>query len=103
MTNYIKLVKLVDYSEVGESQEQTQRWLENLKVTGVEHGYMLGDETTSTEISEDELEQVEDIAVFDFIGSWYEDERFYQRDIEVFKHKVSGEYFVVETEDLWEF
>ena len=103
MKNYIKLVKLVDYSEEGETQEQTQRWLENLKVTGVEHGYMLGDETTSTEISEDELEQVEDIAVFDFIGSWYEDERFYQRDIEVFKHKVSGEYFVVETEDLWEF
>ena len=103
MTNYIKLVKLVDYSEEGETQEQTQRWLENLAVTGVEHGYMIGDESTSTEISEDELEQVEDIAVFDFIGSWYEDERFYQREIEVFKHKVSGEYFVVETEDLWEF
>ena len=64
---------------------------------------MLGDETTSTEISEDQLEQVEDIAVFDFIGSWHEDERFYPREIEVFKHKVSGEYFVVETEDLWEF
>jgi hypothetical protein len=37
------------------------------------------------------------------MGSAYEQERFYARDIVTFKHKATGEYYVLDAENLQEF
>jgi hypothetical protein len=50
----------------------------------------------------DEMEFA-DVDVYDFMGSEYESERFYARDIVTFKHKATGEYYVLDAENLQEF
>jgi hypothetical protein len=44
-----------------------------------------------------------DVSVYDFMGSAYEQERFYSRDIVTFKHKATGEFYVLNAENLQEF
>jgi hypothetical protein len=50
----------------------------------------------------DEMEFV-DVSVYDFMGSEYEQERFYARDIVTFKHKATGELYVLNADNLMEF
>lgn len=50
----------------------------------------------------DEMEFA-DVSVYDFMGSAYEQERFYARDIVTFKNKANGNYYVLDAEDLQEF
>lgn len=101
MLNFVKLIKLTDLKYADETQEQTQRWLTNLKVSGVEAAWTLDED--GGEFSADEMQLVEGVEVYDFMGSQYEEERFYIKDVDVFKHKVSGEYYVVERDSLWKF
>ena len=101
MLNFVKLIKLTELKYADETQEQTQRWLTNLKVSGVEAAWTLDED--GGEFSADEMQLVEGVEVYDFMGSQYEEERFYIKDVDVFKHKVSGEYYVVERDSLWEF
>ena len=56
----------------------------------------------TAEFTCDEVEFA-DVDVYDFMGSAYEQERFYRRDIVTFKHKATGEYYVLNADDLGEF
>jgi hypothetical protein len=44
-----------------------------------------------------------DVDVYDFMGSAYEQERFYIRDIVTFKHKATGELYVLNADNLGDF
>ena len=83
-----------------------EAWVENVLGTVGENGYGIatteeGDVDT-VEFACDEMEFV-DVSVYDFMGSEYEQERFYARDIVTFKHKATGEYYVLNKDDLMEF
>ena len=101
--NFVKLVKLVDIKDEGESAEQNQRWLNNLKVSEVEDGWTYTDIVETHLASNMELIETGDIEVFDFMGSAFEDERFYIKDVDVFKHKVTGDYYIIDRPNVWEF
>jgi hypothetical protein len=60
------------------------------------------DDLDVAEFACDEMEFA-DVSVYDFMGSEYEAERFYARDIVVFKHKATGEFYVLNKDDLMEF
>lgn len=101
--SFVRLQKLVDLTYEGDTAQERERWLRNVKVSGVEDGYTYADDDAGCwdieDFTCDEMEFV-DATVYDFAGSAYEDERFYARDIVVFKHKENGELYVLYTDDL---
>jgi hypothetical protein len=103
---FVRLCLLQDITYDGETQEQRDAWVQNVTGSVGTDGYSFAtDDEGCTDIAEfacDEME-FEDVAVYDFMGSEYESERFYNRDIVTFKHKATGEYYVLNAEDLQEF
>jgi len=86
-----------------ETAEDNARWMRNVTQSGVAAGYTYsGDEEYDTaDFACNEMEfAADDIKVYDFMGSAQEEERFYVRDIVVFKHIATGNYYVLEQEDL---
>ncbi len=81
------------------------RWQANVAAT-VAGGYTLADEAgegnNTRDLRCDELEFVEEgtVQVYDFMGSSEEDERFYVKDIVVYKVKATGELCVMWYEDI---
>jgi hypothetical protein len=82
------------------------RWLQNVANSAAD-GYMFAaDEEDGNFVTRDfacdELEFVADgeVQVYDFAGSEYEEERFYERDIVVYKHKLDGGYWVMHYENI---
>lgn len=98
---FVKLIKLVDLTYEGDTAESNARWLRNVHNTGVAEGYTYAgdDGYDSDEFACDEMEFA-DVKVYNFMGSAYEDERFYERDIVTYKHKATGDYYVLYEEDL---
>ena len=103
---FVRLQKLVDITYEGETAEQRERWLSNVLNSVGSEAYTLG---TTEEGGEDTAEfaceemEFDSVEVYDFMGSALEDERFYAKDVVVFRNKANGEFYVLNAEDLWEF
>jgi len=81
-------------------------WVANVTGTVGTEGYSFAqDDEGCTDVAMFSCDEVEfaDVAVYDFMGSAYEQERFYARDIVTFKHKATGEYYVLNADNLQEF
>jgi hypothetical protein len=103
---FVRLCLLQDITYEGDTAEQRASWIANVLGTVGTEGYSFatdedGCEDTA-EFSCDEMEFA-DVAVYDFMGSAYEQERFYSRDIVTFKHKATGEFYVLNADNLMEF
>ena len=103
---FVRLRLLQDVSYEGETAEQREAWLDNVLTSVGETGYCLddgeGDEYVTKELTADEIEFA-NVDCYFFMGSEYEQERFYEKDIVTFKHKATGKYYVLNSEDLFEF
>ena len=104
--HFVRLELLQKITFGGETIEQRSAWINNVLGSVGSEGYGIatddeGDIDT-VQFSCDELE-FEDVAVYDFMGSAYEQERFYVKEIVTFKHKATGEYYVLNADDLFEF
>lgn len=103
---FVRLQNLLTVSYEMETAEDKAAWTANVLNSVGEHGYCFeadehGCEVTG-EFTCDEMEFAS-VDVYDFMGSAYEQERFYARDIVVFKHKATGDYYVLNSEDLYDF
>jgi hypothetical protein len=81
-------------------------WVANVTGSVGTEGYSFAtDDEGCTDVEAFACDEMEfaDVDVYDFMGSAYEQERFYKRDIVTFKHKATGEYYVLDAEDLQEF
>ena len=103
---FVRLCLLQDITYSEDTAEARAAWIANVTGTVGTEGYSFatddeGCEDTA-EFACDEMEFA-DVAVYDFMGSAYEQERFYARDIVTFKHKATGEFYVLNAENLMEF
>jgi hypothetical protein len=103
---FVRLCNLLDITFEGETFAQKASWEENVLNSVGDNAYSFATDAEgcedTAEFTCDEMEFV-DVDVYDFMGSEYESERFYARDIVVFKHKATGEFYVLNTENLQEF
>lgn len=103
---FVRLCLLQDITYDGETAEQRSAWLANVLGTVGENGYSFAtDEEGCEDTAEFACDEMEfaDVSVYDFMGSAYEQERFYSRDIVTFRHKATGEFYVLNAENLQEF
>ena len=101
---FVRLCNLLDITYEGETAEQRASWIANVTNSVGTEGYTFAgtDELDIAEFACDDMEFV-DVSVYDFMGSEYESERFYVRDIVVFKNKANGNFYVLNADDLMEF
>jgi len=102
---FVRLCLLQDICYEGETEEQKANWKDNVLTSVGSTGYGFadcGDDLDTAEFACDEMEFA-DVEVYNFMGSAYEAERFYVRDIVTFKHKATGELYVLNEDDLLEF
>ena len=103
---FVRLCLLQDITYEGDTAEQRSAWVANVIGTVGENGYSFATDDDGCEDTADfacdEMEFA-DVSVYDFMGSAYEQERFYARDIVTFKHKATGDYYVLNADDLQEF
>jgi hypothetical protein len=102
---FVLLELLLNVTYEGETEQTKAKWVSNVAHSGVADGYTYAtgkDNFACNDFACDEMEFA-DIAVYDYIGSAYEEERFYVRDIVTFKHKATGEYYVLWHDELGEF
>ena len=101
---FVRLQLLQDITYEGDTAEQRASWIANVLGTVGAEGYTFAgtDDVDTAEFACDEMEFA-DVSVYDFMGSEYEQERFYVRDIVTFKHKATGNYYVLNADDLFEF
>ena len=103
---FVRLCLLQDITYEDETAEQRSAWLANVTGTVGTEGYSFAtDAEGCTDVAMFSCDEVEfaDVSVYDFMGSAYEQERFYARDIVTFKHKATGEYYVLNSDNLQEF
>ena len=97
---FVRLCLLQDVDKDCEyiTKEQQAAWVRNVLGTVGENGYAFATDAEggldTAEFDCDEL-QFADVEVYDFMGSEYEQERFYSRDIVTFEHKATGEFYVL--------
>lgn len=103
---FVRLQNLLTITYETDTAEDKAAWQANVLTSVGTEGYSFAtddsgcEDTAEFTCDEMEFEQVE---VYDFMGSAYEQERFYARDIVTFKHKATGEYYVLNAEGLMEF
>ena len=100
----LQLLTAVTYDD--ETAEDNAKWLSNVRGSGVAEGYTYSgfDTYDTADFACDEMEFADDsVKVYDFMGSAQEEERFYVRDIVIFKNKADGLFYVLEHEELGEF
>jgi hypothetical protein len=89
-----------------DTAEAREAWQANVLTSVGTEGYCFASDEEGCEetgvFTCDEMEFA-DVDVYDFMGSAYEQERFYRREIVVFKHKATGEFYVLNAENLYEF
>jgi hypothetical protein len=102
---FVKLRNLLDITYEGETAEEAARWKRNVLDSVGTEGYFVddgeGDEYITKELSADEVE-FEDLACYFFMGSAYEQERFYAVDFVTVREKATGDYYALETEQIRE-
>lgn len=103
---FVRLQNLLTVTYAGDTAEAREAWLQNVKGSVGEDGYCFASDEEGCEDTAEfacsEME-FEDVDVYDFMGSAYEQERFYRREIVTFKHKATGEFYVLNADDLYEF
>jgi hypothetical protein len=103
---FVRLCNLLDITYDGDTFEAKASWEENVLNSVGDNAYSFATDAEgcedTAEFACDEMEFA-DVSVYDFMGSEYEAERFYARDIVVFKHKATGEFYVLNKDDLMEF
>lgn len=101
---FVRLQNLLDLTYEGDTFEAKASWENNVMTSVGSEGYTFAgvDDLDIAEFACDEMEFV-DVSVYDFMGSEYEQERFYARDIVTFKHKATGEFYVLNADNLMEF
>lgn len=100
MAKYVKLALLINDAD-GDSfltAEEKARWRDNVTASGCADGYTFAyDWNAGTYVIEDikkrELERA-DVTVYGFMGSEYEQERFYARDVKTYRHMTTGELYI---------
>lgn len=103
--NFVKLIKLVDLTYADETAEQRAKWIRNVLNSVGADAYGLdtsGDDVVTKEFTTDEIEFVT-VDGYNFMGSAMEQERFYSADWITVQEKATGDIYVYETEDLFEF
>ncbi len=103
---FVKLVNLLDFMCEGETQEQRERWQRNVLNSVGKEGYTIdehadGSGYISKDFTTDEIEFAS-ADCYMFMGSEYEDERFYAMDWIVVKEKATGDLYVYETQQIYE-
>lgn len=102
---FVKLINLLDMTYEDETAEQRERWQRNVINSVGVAGYTLdddgGDSYITREFTTDEIEFADADCYF-FMGSAYEDERFYAQDWLVVREKATGDLYVYETEQILE-
>ena len=101
---FVKLCNLLDITYEGETAEQRAAWIANVTGSVGENGYGLdaGDDDYTTAIfSTDEIEFVT-VDTYNFMGSAYEQERFYATDWIVVREKATGNLYAYETEGIYD-
>jgi hypothetical protein len=103
---FVRLCNLLDVTYEEDTFEAKARWEDNVMTSVGSEGYTFATDAEgcedTAEFACDEMEFA-DVDVFDFMGSEYEQERFYARDIVTFKHKATGEFYVLNADNLMEF
>jgi len=102
---FVRLCNLLDITYDGETVAQSTAWKDNVMTSVGSEGYTYADvegRYITKMFSCDEM-QFADVSVYDFMGSEYEAERFYARDIVVFENTADGFYYVLNADDLGEF
>ena len=102
---FVKLRNLLDVSYEGETAEEAKRWKQNVLNSVGTEGYCLddsGDEFNTKMLAADEVEFV-DLQCYNFMGSAYEQERFYSAEWFVVREKATGDLYALETDDIYEF
>ncbi len=87
-------------------EEDYAGWVANVTGSVGTAGYSFAtDNEGCTDVEAFACEEMEfaDVDVYDFMGSAYEQERFYKRDIVTFRNKANGNYYVLDAENLQEF
>ena len=100
---FVRLVNLLDLTYEGDTFENKAQWEENVLTSVGGEGYCFAGEDglDTAEFACDEMEFADDsVKVYDFMGSAHEQERFYERDILIFKNKADGLFYVLEHDDL---
>ena len=103
---FVRLCNLLDITYEEDTAEDKAAWVENVINTVGDTGYSFAtDEEGCTDTAFFSCDEMvfEDVSVYDFMGSAFESERFYARDIITFKHKATGEYYVLNSDNLQEF
>lgn len=103
---FVRLQNLLTVSYEMDTAEDKAKWIANVLNSVGENGYCFEADESGSEVTGDftcdEMEFAS-VEVYDFMGSATEQERFYARDIVVFKHKATGDYYVLNSEDLYDF
>lgn len=97
---YVRLVELVEDCSV----EERKQWMRDLKNCCAEQGYTYATDDAYDLVCEDfdssELTAANDVQVYDIMGDEDGTNTFYMRECAVYKHNVSGLYYVEDDEEL---
>ena len=103
MNTYVRLVKLVDDCNDCDNEER-ELWMRDLENCCALDGYTYAlDERYNLVVElfdSNELTAVNDVYVYDIMGSENGTNTFYMRDCVVYKHNVTGCYYVDDDEEL---
>ena len=102
---FVRLRNLLEVTYDGETAETASAWRNNVLGSVGEEGYCLddgnGDAYETKELSTDEIEFVT-VDCYFFMGSAYEQERFYTQDWITVREKATGDLYAYETEQIRE-
>jgi len=100
---FVQLTKLADL------WTDDARWQANLRNTGVQDGYTLADETEVEgdpiqDFALSEMQAVTDVKVYNFIGDGETggDERFFERDEQVYLHTATNTLWLMWYEAMYD-
>ena len=105
--SFCKLIKRINVSYEEETQEQHERWVRNVVRSVGADAYTFdtdNDGYVGKEFTADEIEFVSagEVDLYVFCGSAYEEERFYNKEAFIVKERATGDYYALETEDIYD-
>ena len=102
---FVRLRNLLEVTYEDETAESNIKWKMNVLNSVGEQGYCLddgeGDGYNTKELSADEIEFA-NVDCYFFMGSEYEQERFYAMDFITVREKATGDLYAYETEQIRE-
>ena len=102
---FVRLRNLLEVTYEDETAEAAAAWRDNVLASVGTEGYCLddgeGDGYNTKELTADEIEFA-DVDCYFFMGSAYEQERFYAMDFITVREKATGDLYAYETEQIRE-